>query len=63
MVRAGQVDMKPSAAYYYLDMREKNICEGPGLAGRHSQQLLEGKDGAGGTGGHGAQQGFGSALI
>ncbi len=36
-------------------MREENICEGPGLAGKHSQQLLESKDGAGGTGGHGAQ--------
>jgi hypothetical protein len=55
MVRAGQVDTEPSAEYYYLDMREENICEGPGLAGRHGQQLLEVKDGAGRTSGHGAQ--------
>jgi hypothetical protein len=55
MVRTGQVDREPSDAYYYLDMREENICKGPGLAGRHGQQLLEGKDGAGGTGGHRAQ--------
>ncbi len=36
-------------------MREENICEGPGLAGRHGQQLLEGKDVAVRTGGHRAQ--------
>ena len=55
MVRVGQVDTEPSAAYCYLDMSEENICEGPGLAGRHGQQLLESKDGAGRTGGHGAK--------
>ncbi len=45
----------PVPCTIYLDMREENICKGPGLAGRHGQQLLESKDGADGTGGQGAQ--------